>query len=65
MQTKYQRYRTLADGYSALKSPLSEKYADAAEALERLATDKREADVASVRDRGTNLNTDRPQSKSR
>jgi hypothetical protein len=54
MQSKYQRYRTLADGFSALKSPLAEKYADAAEALERLAADKGKAEVASV-------NTDRPQ----
>ena len=61
MQSKYLRYRALADGYSALKSPLAEKYADAAEALERLAADKREAEVESLRDRGANLNTDRPQ----
>jgi hypothetical protein len=59
MQSKYQRYRTLADGYSALKSPLAEKYADAAEALERLAADKGKAEVASLRDCGAN--TDHPQ----
>jgi hypothetical protein len=59
MQSKYQRYRTLADGYSVLKSPLAEKYADAAEALERLAADK--AELASVRDGVANLKTDRPQ----
>ena len=61
MQSKYLRYRALADGYSALKSQLAEKYADAAEALERLVDDKGKAEVASVRDRGANLNTDRPQ----
>ena len=61
MQSKYLRYRTLADGYSALKSPLAEKYADAAEALERLAADNGEAEVVSVHDRDANLNTDRPQ----
>ena len=48
------RKASAADGFSALKSPLAEKYADAAEALERLAADKGKAEVASV-------NTDRPQ----
>jgi hypothetical protein len=51
MQSKYLRYRTLADGYSTLKSPLAEKYADAAEALERLAADEREAIVPSMQHR--------------
>jgi hypothetical protein len=33
-------YSAFRDGYSTLKSPLAEKYADAAEALERLVDDK-------------------------
>jgi hypothetical protein len=36
-RTRVLRYRMLADGYSTLKSPLAEQYANAAEALERLA----------------------------
>jgi hypothetical protein len=51
MQSKYLRYRTLADGFSTLNSPLAERYADAAEALERLAADEGEAIVPSMQHR--------------
>jgi hypothetical protein len=40
MKSRNRVYRTLADGYATLKSPLAEQYADAAEVLQRMAAEE-------------------------
>ena len=52
-QNRVLRYRMLADGYSTLKSPLAEQYAQAAEALEQLSVKEETSRLQNV-SAGTN-----------
>jgi len=55
MKSRNRTYRTLAEGYAALKSPLAEQYADAAEVLERMAAEEAEGEASPSNDSGTTV----------